>query len=193
MNQRPDINPMLEMLKTRRSVPVLAMQGPGPSPDELNTLLTIATRVPDHGKLCPWRFILFEGDARARAGEVLAQRFKEKNPGATDAQVEVERKRLQHAPLVIAVVSKAGPHAKIPEWEQTLSSGAVCMNLVTAANALGFVTSWLTQWYAYDRETLNAFGVRDDERISGFIHIGRKDKPNEDRPRPPLDSVVSRY
>lgn len=193
MNQRPDINPMIEMLKTRRSVPVLAMNGPGPDQQQLDTLLTIASRVPDHGKLCPWRFIVFEGEARERAGTIIAGRFRDKTPGATEAQIEIERKRLLHAPMVIAVVSKAGEHAKIPEWEQIHSSGAACMSLVIAANAMGFVTSWLTQWYAYDSETRAAFGVGQDERISGFIHIGRKDTANEDRPRPELAAIMSRF
>ena len=193
MNQRPDINPMLEMLNTRRSVSVLAMEGPGPDAQQIETLLTIATRVPDHGKLCPWRFIVFEEDARDRAGAMLAERFKEKNPEATDAQIDIERKRLLHAPVIIAVISKAGGHAKIPEWEQLLSAGAVCMNLVNGANAMGFVTSWLTQWYAYDREILSAFGVDESERVAGFIHIGRKETPNADRPRPEIASVVTRF
>ncbi|MDP4594645.1 MAG: nitroreductase [Beijerinckiaceae bacterium] len=187
------MNPALELLKTRRSVPVLAMSGPGPDAEQLNTLLTIATRVPDHGKLCPWRFILFEGDSREKAGQTLARRFKALNPDATQAQIEIEHKRLLHAPLIIAVVSRSMPHGKIPEWEQILSAGAVCMNLVTAANAMGFVTSWLTQWYAYDPETRAAFGVAAEEKIAGFIHIGRKDIPNEDRPRPDLDTLVSRF
>ncbi|MCC2099105.1 MAG: nitroreductase [Hyphomicrobiales bacterium] len=193
MNERPDINPMLEMLKSRRSVPVLAMQGPGPDASQIDMLLTIASRVPDHGKICPWRFIVFEGEARERAGSVIADRFRAKTPDATDAQTEIERKRLLHAPVVIAVVAKPVDHPKIPEWEQLMSAGASCMNIVAAANAMGFVTSWLTQWYAYDPEVLRQFGVAEGERIAGFIHIGRKETPVEDRPRPALQDIVSRY
>lgn len=193
MNQRPDINPMLEMLKARRSVPVLAMHGPGPDASQIETLLTIASRVPDHGKICPWRFIVFEGAARERAGTIIAARFRARNPEATDAQTEIESKRLLHAPVVVAVVAKPVDHPKIPEWEQLMSAGASCMNLVTAANAMGFVTSWLTQWYAYDKQVLRQFGVAEGERIAGFIHIGRKDNPVEDRPRPALHDIVSRF
>ena len=193
MNQRPDLNPTLEMMKTRRSVPVLAMQGPGPDEAQLETLLQIASRVPDHGKLAPWRFIVFEGDARERAGQIIAARFRAKNPDATDQQIEIERKRLLHAPVIVAVVSKAAAHPKIPEWEQVLSAGAVCMTLVNAANAMGFVTSWLTQWYAYDEEARASLGVAVGERIAGFVHIGRKEKAPEDRPRPALDEIVTRF
>jgi nitroreductase len=193
MNQRPDINPMVELLKSRRSVPVLAMQGPAPDADQIDALLTIASRVPDHGKICPWRFIVFQGEARERAGDIIAQRFKVRNPDATDAQVEIERKRLLHAPVVIAVIAKPVDHPKIPEWEQLMSAGASCMNLVTAANAMGFVTSWLTQWYAYDPEVLGRLGIAEGERVAGFVHIGRKETPNEDRPRPALQDIVTRF
>jgi nitroreductase len=183
----------LDLLKTRRSVKPIEMAGPGPSPAELQTLLTIATRVPDHGKLAPWRFIVFEGDARLAAGEALAAIFRTDRPDATPDQVEFERLRLARAPLVIAVISRAGPHTKIPEWEQVLSAGAVAMNLLTAAHALGFVAAWLTEWYAYDRRALDALGLGASEKIAGFVHIGRPTKPAEDRPRPVLAEVVTRY
>src|SRR5215831_6860226 len=127
----------IELLKTRRSVKPREMTGPGPSPAELDTILTIGARVPDHGKLAPWRFILFEGDARLRAGEIIAAVFAKKNPQATAADVEVEKKRLTDAPLVIGIVSFTRPHPKVPPWEQELSAGASAMNIVTAATALG--------------------------------------------------------
>jgi nitroreductase len=97
------------------------------------------------------------------------------------------------APLVVAVVSRAAPHVKIPEWEQVLSSGAAAMNLVTAAHALGFAANWITEWYAYDRRVLDALGLGANEKIAGFVHIGRAAKPPEDRPRPPLSEIVSRF
>lgn len=188
---------MMQRMLNRRSAPVLVMEGPGPDAAELQQMLTAASRVPDHGKLTPWRFIVFEGDGRARAGAIIAEVFVAKNPAAEASQVELERKRLLHAPLVVAVVSKAGAHAKIPakipEWEQVMSAGAVCMNLVWAANALGFVTSWLTQWYAYDRAVLDRFGLTPDEKIAGFIHIGRRHGALEDRPRPALNEIVTRF
>jgi nitroreductase len=183
----------IDLLTTRRSVKPIELNGPGPTADELSTLLTVASRVPDHGKLTPWRFIVFEDDARLKAGETIAQAFREKRPDATSDQIEYERKRLARAPLVIAVVSRAGPHVKIPEWEQVLSAGAAATSLVFAAYALGFAASWLTEWYAYDRRVLDALGVKPDEKIAGFVHIGRPAKPVEDRPRPPLDDIVTRY
>ena len=169
------------------------MSGPGPSAEEIDTILTIGARVPDHGKMTPWRFIVFEGDARAKAGETIAAVFKAANPQATDEQVAFERNRLARAPLVVAVVSRAAPHVKIPEWEQVLSSGAAAMNLVTAAHALGFAANWITEWYAYDRRVLDGLGLAANEKIAGFVHIGRAARPPEDRPRPPLSEIVSRF
>jgi nitroreductase len=183
----------LELLKSRRSVKPVELSAPAPSPAEIDTILSIASRVPDHGKLAPWRFILFEGEARKRAGEAIAKVFREANPQATDDQVAFERNRLALAPLVIAVVSRAAPHVKIPEWEQVLSAGAATMNLVSAAHALGYAANWLTQWYAYDRKALDALGVKPDEKIAGFVHIGTAAKPPEDRPRPALSDIVTRY
>jgi len=183
----------LDLLRTRRSVKPVEMSGPGPGAAEIDALLTIASRVPDHGKLIPWRFIVFEGDARLKAGESIAAAFKGKYPDATGEQVAFESGRLARAPLVIAVVSRAGPHVKIPEWEQVLSAGAAAMNLVTAAHALGYAANWITEWYAYDRGVLDALGLASNEKIAGFVHIGRvKEKP-EDRPRPPLGDIVTRF
>jgi nitroreductase len=183
----------LELLKTRRSVKPREMTGPGPSPAELETILTIGARVPDHGKLAPWRFVIFEGEARERAGAVIAKVFAKKNPQANAAEVEIERKRLMDAPLVIAVLSFTRPHPKVPAWEQELSAGASAMNIVTAATALGYGACWLTGWFAFDRDVLDGLGVRPDERIAGFIHIGKVGKPNEERPRPALSEIVTRF
>ena len=183
----------IDLLTSRRSVKPIELGGPGPTAAELATLLTVASRVPDHGKLTPWRFIVFEGDARLKAGDTIAEVFCDKRPDATPDQVEAERRRLARAPLVIAVVSRATQHVKIPEWEQVLSAGAAATSLVFAAHALGFAASWLTEWYSYDRRVLDALGVKPDEKIAGFVHIGRPDKPTEDRPRPPLDQIVTRF
>jgi nitroreductase len=183
----------IELLKIRRSVKPREMSGPGPSPAELETILTVGARVPDHGKLAPWRFIIFEGDARARAGEIIANVFASKNPQAPAADVELEKRRLMDAPLVIAVVSFTRPHPKVPEWEQQLSAGASAMNIVTAATALGYGANWLTGWFAFDRDVLDGLGLKADERIAGFIHIGTPSKPNEDRPRPALSDIVTRF
>jgi nitroreductase len=183
----------LQLLKTRRSVKPVELTGAAPSKADIDTLLTIASRVPDHGKLAPWRFIVFEGHSRVAAGEKIAAVFRANKPEATAEQVEFERNRLARAPLVIAVVSRAGPHGKIPEWEQQLSAGASAMNLVHAAHALGFAASWLTEWYAYDRRVLDALGLAPHERIAGFVHIGHPVKPPEDRERPTLSDVVSHF
>jgi nitroreductase len=182
----------LAFLARRRSVPPHLMTGAGPDAAELDTLLAIAARVPDHGKLAPWRFIVIAGDARERIGETIAAAFKADEPGADEARVATERRRLARAPLVVAVVSAARPHPKIPEWEQVLSAGAVCMNLVVAANLLGYATAWLTEWFAFDRRILDVLGLAPHEELAGFIHIGRASEVPADRQRPILSDIVTR-
>jgi nitroreductase len=150
--------------------------------------------VPDHGKLAPWRFIVFEGDGRSRAGDAVAAVFARKHPDAPVSDIEVEKRRLMEAPLVIAVVSTIKLHPKVPPWEQELSAGASCMNIVAAATALGYGANWLTGWFAFDRDVLDAFGLQTNEKFAGFIHIGGKpDKAVEDRPRPVLKDLVTRF
>ncbi len=187
------MNDLLSLLRTRRSVPPLALSGPGPDAAGLETLLAIAARVPDHGKLAPWRFIVFEGEARLRAGEIIASVFVADNPGAGEDRIAIERKRLALAPLVVGVISRAAPHVKIPEWEQVLSAGAVCENLIVAAHAMGFGASWLTQWYAYDRRVTDRLGVLAHEKVAGFIHIGTAATRPEDRTRPVLSELITRF
>jgi nitroreductase len=188
------LNPtMIELLCTRRSAPPVALAGPEPSPQERELLLTLAARVPDHGKLVPFRFIVFAGAGREKAGEIVAEIFAAAHPQAAAAEIEKERRRFSLAPLVVGVVSRAAPHAKIPEWEQVLCAGAVCLNLEIAANALGFASTWLTEWYAYDRAVLSRFGLAAQERIAGFIHIGRNAGPREDRVRPQLAEIVTEF
>jgi len=183
----------LDLLKTRRSVRPFDLSGPGPDAAEIETLLTVASRVPDHGKLTPWRFIVFEGDGRLEAGARIASVFQADHPDANAEAVAFERNRLAHAPLVVAVVSRAAPHVKIPEWEQILSAGAAAMNLVTAAHAMGYAAKWITEWYAYDRRVLDALGLGAQERIAGFIHIGKPTAHPEDRDRPALAEITTRY
>jgi len=183
----------LELLKTRRSFKAVELKGPAPSAAEIDTLLTVASRVPDHGKLTPWRFIVFEGEARRAAGTAIVAAFRSKYPDAKPEQADAERERLARAPLVIAVVSRAAPHVKIPEWEQVLSAGAAAMNLVLAASALGYGACWITEWYAYDRGVLDALGLQPHEKIAGFVHIGRPPGVPEDRQRPPLDEIATHY
>ena len=184
----------LELLKTRRSFKAMELSGPGPSPAEVDTLLTVASRVPDHGKLAPWRFIVFEGEARRTAGNAIANAFHTTYPDAKPEHVAGERERLLRAPLVIAVVSRAAPHMKIPEWEQVLSAGAAAMNLVTAAHALGYGANWITEWYAYDRAVLDALGLEPHE-LHGRLHPYPVAPPGppEERPRPPLAEIATRF
>src|SRR5580658_6164611 len=148
----------IDLLKIRRSVKPREMSGPGPSPAELDTILTIGARVPDHGKLTPWRFIVFEGDARMRAGEVIAKVFAAKNPQAPAADIDIEKRRLTDAPLVIGVVSLTKPHPKVPPWEQGLAAGATALNIVTAATALAYGACSLTGSFAFDRDVLDGLG-----------------------------------
>jgi len=183
----------LELLKTRRSFKAVELTAPAPTAAEIDTLLTVASRVPDHGKLVPWRFIVFEGEARRAAGAAIVTAFHAKYPDAKPEQAEAERARLARAPLVIAVVSRAAPHVKIPEWEQVLSAGAAAMNLVLAAHALGYGACWITEWYAYDRGVLDALGLESHEKIAGFVHIGRPPGVPEDRARPQLEQIATRY
>lgn len=184
---------MLDLMKTRRSVKPMLMHGAAPSAAEIETILTIAARTPDHGKLAPWRFIVFEGEAGVRASALIASVFRADNPAADEDTIAFEAKRLSRAPLVIGVVSQAEAHGKIPEWEQVLSVGAVCMNLTIAANALGYGTNWLTEWYAYDRRVLDGLGLQPHERMAGFIHIGRSDAPSQERERPVLADIITRF
>lgn len=187
------LDPTIALLRRRRSAPPATMTGPGPTAGEMDTILSLAARVPDHGKLAPWRFIVFEGEGRARAGEAIAAVYGRRNPDAPEARVAAERGRLMHAPAVVAVVSRAAPHVKIPEWEQLMSAGAATMNLVVAANALGFVTAWLTEWYTYDGEVAAALGLGGTEKLAGFVHVGRPTAVVEDRVRPVMDDIVTRF
>jgi nitroreductase len=186
------MNDTIALLRRRRSVPPALMTGPAPTPEELTTILTIASRVPDHGKLAPWRFVLFEGRARERVGRIALGLRLEEKPDLGEAARAEELRRFARAPAVVGVVSRAAPHVKIPEWEQILSAGAACMSMIVAARALGFSATWLTEWPAYDARFRAAIGLAEHEKIAGFIHIGRA-AGAEDRPRPPLSEIVTVY
>ena len=187
-------NPIIAFLSARRSVKPDRLVEPGPSPAEIDTILTIASRVPDHKKLAPWRFIVLEGEARARLGEVVAEACiaAEKEP-PSHVRLETERTRLLRAPLVIAVVSRVTPHRSAPEWEQVLSAGAACLNLCLAANALGYGTSWITEWIAYNEAVGAALRLAANERIAGFIYVGTPTERSDERERPALAEIVSRW
>lgn len=182
-----------DYLLSRRSVGMAFLREPGPTPSELDQILTIGTRVPDHGKITPWRLVVIEGDARQRAGERLAEIAGRNNPGLDAASLDVERQRFLPAPLTIGVISSPQEHPKVPEFEQLLSAGNVAFNLLHAAHALGFAASWVTRWYAFDAEAAAMLGARDGERFVGFVHIGTPTAVIDDRPRPALGDVVSRW
>jgi nitroreductase len=193
MTQLNDLSSPLAFLKTRKSGSAKALDSPGPSPAQLSEILEIAVRVPDHGKLAPWRFVLFEGAARADIGKAFAVRWKALHPEHGEEMLAFHRGLFLRAPTVIAVVSTAAPHAKIPEWEQLLSSAAVCYNIVLAATAMGFDAQWQTDWVAYDAETIAAMGLKGSERVSGFVYIGTTTAPLEERPRPDPQALLTRW
>lgn len=187
------MNPTIDLLLTRRSVPPRLLAAPAPTAGEVRTLLTIAARVPDHGRAVPWRFIVIGPDGGARLGQLIADTFHADHSDATPEALQIEHARLLRAPLVIGVVSSTHEHPKAPEWEQILSAGAAAMSLVIAANAMGYGANWHTEWYAYDRRIMRELGVKDDERIAGFVHIGTPTERPGDRPRPALDDVAVEY
>jgi len=182
---------LIDYLAVRRSTPAFQMCEPGPGKAEIEDILRLGSRVPDHGKLAPWRFVVYRGNERVRIGEALLQMALEAKPDLSQEMTKVELARFTRAPVVIAVVSTAGPHFKVPEWEQIMSAGALCLNLSMAANAHGYVANWLTEWFAYDERAHPLLGIRPGEKVAGFIHIGSTTFPNTERPRPELSDTVT--
>lgn len=176
----------LAALHRRRSTPSRLLGEPGPDDRQLAAMLAAAVRVPDHGKLVPWRFLRIQGETRLQLGELLATRSRERDPQAPDAAVEKDRRRFSFAPLVVAVIAKLTPGHKVPEIEQLLSGGAVCFAMLQAAQAQGFGAQWLTGWAAYDPVVLARLGLAENERLLGFVHIGTpaETAPERDRPDP---------
>ncbi len=183
---------MLEYLQKRRSVVAQNMTEPAPSKDEMDSILRAAARVPDHGKLNPWYFIVFDGQSRVDIGVKIAELYPQENPDFKPAHIEVERERFTRAPMVVGVVSRIR-NGKPPQWEQVLSAGAACMNLVLAANAAGYGAQWLSEWYSYNDDFKSYLGLDARDHIAGFIHIGTiKDKELiEERPRPDMNEIVT--
>lgn len=187
-------NATLDLLATRRSVKPAALAEPGPTPAQLDQILTIAARVPDHKKVEPWRFIVFEGEARARFGEAIAEACKaEDKMPPSETRLETERTRLLRAPTVVCVISRVVETPGAPEIEQVLSCGAACQSLVIAANAMGFGTNWITEWIAFSPRVKSALGLAANERIAGFIYIGTAKERQPDRERPNLSKIVTRW
>jgi nitroreductase len=184
----------LEMLANRRSVKAQELCEPGPDDATLRAMLEAAMRVPDHGKLGPWRFLVLRGNSRGQLGVTLATRFRELNPDADDEAIALERGRFERAPVVVTVVSSPNRKAvKIPLWEQQLSAGAACQNLLNAALFAGYGAQWLTEWTAYDDDVAGALGLSEHERVAGFVYIGSIDAPPEERSRPAYESRVSEW
>lgn len=178
-------------LASRRSVPARYLQAPGPDSTVLQSILTIAARVPDHGKLAPWRFVIVSGEARHRLGVEAAELRAKLEPDTLPERIEKDREQFAHAPLVVVVISTAAPHTKIPEWEQVLSAGAVCLNLLHAAEGHGFGAQWLTGWPCYNDKAGALFGLASHERIAGFLHIGTPQQRMPDRERPDVVSLTT--
>ncbi len=185
---------LVSYLSTRRTIPAAQLGEPGPDADALRAMLTIAARVPDHGKLAPWRFILFDQATREKAIAGL-EKIAAKHPDEKERAIRTAKaKGFSDAPLVVAVVSSPiADHPKIPLWEQQLSAGAVALNLVHAANAYGFSTNWLTGWYAYDDEAKAWLGLKEGERIAGFVHVGTAKVEPVERDRPDLGEKVGEW
>lgn len=185
---------MLDLLRQRRSLKPDKLAFPGPTADQLADILMIAARVPDHKKLAPWRFIVFEGTARAKLGEVFATACAtEDREPPSPVRLATERNRPQRAPTVVAVISRVVPSPGAPEWEQVLSAGAACFNMCLAANAMGYGTCWITEWVSYSPTVHAALGVGEGERIAGFVYIGTPTEKPTDRDRPDMGKVVSRW
>lgn len=193
MNRLNDTSSIRALLATRRSASPKAMGEPGPTAEQLGDILAAAVRVPDHGKLTPWRFVLFEGEARAGIGERIAARWRSLHPDHGEDSVAFAKAMLLRAPAVLAVISTAAPHVKIPVWEQTLSAAAVCQNILIAATAHGLGCAWNTDWIAYDPEITKAMGLAAHEKVAGFIYLGTPTLPLEDRPRPDAMALLTRW
>ena len=179
-------------LKTRRSNMSKAMTGPGPDAEQLRELLEIAARVPDHRKLGPWRFVILEGKAREDFGKIIASAFMADNPDMPLDRSVFEGARLMRAPTVVAVISSPVDCARgTPEWEQVLSSGAVCYNLLLAAQSAGFAAQWLTEWFAYDARVNEKLGLEPSEKVAGYIYIGTTETPSAPRARPDVSARTS--
>lgn len=184
-------------LSARRTIPSVHLSEPGPDDDQLHEILTLASRAPDHGKLTRWRFVKIEGDARKQLGEICLNRAiqlaQEEGRVLSEAEKDKTVSTFNHAPMVVALISTAKQHPKIPVWEQELAVGAVGMNLVHASNGVGYSAQWLTGWMSYDSHITNKLGVTADEKIAGFFHIGTPQADPVERARPDVSTMVSNW
>lgn len=183
----------MQFLETRRSVPSRQLGEPAPTPEQLERLLAAAIRVPDHGKMTPWRLLTIRGAARAELGERLAAIHRRNDPATPDAVLAKDRDRFNFAPLIVVVIARVQPNPKVPEQEQVLSAGYVAYNLLLGAQALGYGAQILTGWAAYDRAVAALLGLADNERIVAFVHIGTAHEAAPERTRPAPTDVVSEW
>lgn len=186
-------SPIIEFMLARNSAPIPELREPAPNDAEIQTMITIAARVPDHGRLEPWRFILYRGEARNQIGEQLAALAEQREGPLTEGRRNQELTRFSRAPLVIGVVSSPKENMKIPQWEMFLSGGAAAMNLIVAANGLGYKTNWITNWYSDVEEGRRILGLAPHERVVGFVHIGSFDGSVPERPRPEVTKLYDDY
>lgn len=182
----------IEFLKTRKSAPLTTMGDPGPSQEELDTILEIAARVPDHGRLEPWRFVVIEREAGRAMGDALEALARKARPGLAETEYERDRNRLNRAPVAVMVVYVPKPHETIPQWEMFLSAGAAAMNLTLAATAMGYGANWVTGWFCDLEEGRALLGLTAQERVAGIVHIGTVAKDVADRPRPDVAALTTR-
>ena len=185
----------IDLLLTRRSVLAMNLVEPGPDDDALSLILQAGIRVPDHGRCEPWRIQVLRKEAQNELSKACVEIFKRENPDAGEAQIEAEGTRLQRSPLLLVVTSHPNPKkfVKVPEIEQTLSSAAVCQNILIATQALGFNAQWVTDWPAYHPGVRTELGHSSDTKIVGFIHIGTANQPPNERPRPEFETIVSEW
>ena len=179
---------LLDSLARRRSAPAQGLRAPGPDAAQVRDLIRLGARVPDHGKLAPWRFVIIEPAAKTRLVDRLREIAARREEPDTKA---AKLAKLAHAPVSILVVSRTRPGHKVPEWEQVLSAGAVCQTMTIAAAAMGFGSNWITDWYAYDHEVMTLLGLEHGETVAGFIHVGTPVEPPLERDRPDIDRLTS--
>ncbi|MHA6684296.1 nitroreductase family protein [Mesorhizobium sp. A556] len=186
-------SPIIDFLLARSSAPIADLRAPAPSDEQIATMIAVASRVPDHGRLAPWRFIVYRGDARAEIGTKLAALAEQREGPLAEARHNQELARFSRAPLVVGVVSSPKESVKIPQWEMLLSGGLAAMNLILAANALGFGSNMITNWYSDVPEGRAILGLSPQERVVGFVHIGTHAGDVPQRPRPDPATLYADY
>ncbi|MEM6682320.1 MAG: nitroreductase [Pseudomonadota bacterium] len=184
-----DLTTPLSLLKTRRSGKSRNMTAPGPSPQELHDILSIGARVPDHGKIAPWRFVVIEGEAQKRFGTALVRLFTDENPDAPETQLTTLRNFATAAPTLVAVLSRVDHARTIPAWEQELSAGAACQNMLMAAHAMGYHGQWLSGWPAYADGVIDVLGGQAGDKVAAYLFFGTVDAPLSERPRPDISEI----